>query len=57
MERNALYEHAVQVPHQVTENRENTIGTIKDKNLGGGAITYWKLHIDSGKTVSISWSG
>jgi len=31
MEKNALYEHAVQVPHQVTENRENMIGTIKDK--------------------------
>lgn len=45
------------VPYQTTENKVQIIGTLQDKNLGGGIFTYWSLQIDSGKTVKITWSG
>jgi hypothetical protein len=45
------------VPYQTTENKVEIIGTLQDKNLGGGSFSYWSSQIDSGKTVKITWSG
>jgi hypothetical protein len=45
------------VPYQTTESQAQIIGTLQDKNLGGGSFSYWSSLIDSGKTVKITWSG
>ncbi|MEM3698212.1 MAG: hypothetical protein QXQ94_12105 [Candidatus Bathyarchaeia archaeon] len=46
----------MEVPYQDLETRENTIGEDHNRNLGGGTFIYWSVYIESGKSVSISWS-
>jgi hypothetical protein len=47
---------ATQVPYQDIENKESAIGSVENRNLGGGTFTYWSLYIESGISVSVSWS-
>jgi hypothetical protein len=46
----------VEVPYQDLETKENSIGDDHNRNLGGGTFIYWSVYIESGKSVSISWS-
>ncbi|MEM3705703.1 MAG: hypothetical protein QXX59_07250 [Candidatus Bathyarchaeia archaeon] len=51
-----IVQEPVQVPYTDMESRENAIGSVENRNLGGGQFIYWSLNIESGKSVSVSWS-
>ncbi|MEM3697474.1 MAG: hypothetical protein QXQ94_08270 [Candidatus Bathyarchaeia archaeon] len=51
-----IIQEPVQVPYTDMESRENAIGSVENRNLGGGQFVYWSLSIESGKSVSVSWS-